>query len=96
MRVRQKNLVYITGMRPTTTPETLSEILRHDEYFGQYGKIVKVVVSKTKDTGNPNALVGVYVTFESHDAAARCIYAVDGSQNYDTRLRYVVSVRRCS
>ena len=91
MRVRQKNLVYITGMRPATNAENLSEVLRHDEYFGQYGKIVKVVVSKAKDTANANAPVGVYVTFETKEAAARCIQAVDGSQNYDTRLRYVLS-----
>ena len=89
IRVRQKNLVYITGMRPSTTAENLSEVLRHDEYFGQYGKIIKVVVSKAKENAAANAPVGVYVTFETKEAAARCIQAVDGSQNYDTRLRYV-------
>ena len=74
-------------MKPSTTAENLSEVLRRDEYFGQYGKIVKVVVSKAKDSTNPNAPVGVYVTFETQEAAARCIACVDGAQNYDTRLR---------
>ena len=52
-------------MRPTTSADHLSEILRSDEYFGQYGKIVKVVVSKAKDTANPQAPVGVYVLVRS-------------------------------
>lgn len=94
IRVRQKNLVYVTGMRPTSGAENLSELLRRDEYFGQYGRIVKVVVSKAKDSANPNAPVGVYVTFNSKDDAARCIAAVDGSQNYDTRLRCDKTNRR--
>lgn len=87
IRVRQKNLVYITGLKPTSSTDALSETLRRDEYFGQYGKIIKVVVSKAKDNANPNAPVGVYVTFETKEAAAKCIHVVDGSQNYDTRLR---------
>lgn len=87
IRVRQKNLVYVTGMRPTSTADHLSEILRRDEYFGQYGKIVKIVVSKAKDTNIPNPAVGVYVTFETKEAAAKCIQAIDGTHNYDSRLR---------
>ena len=88
IRVRQKNLVYITGMRPSTTTEHLSEVLRRDEYFGQYGKIVKIVVSKSKEPHLTYAPVGVYVTYETKEAAARCIQAVDGAPNYDLRLRY--------
>ncbi|KAI9716733.1 MAG: transcriptional repressor general negative regulator of transcription subunit 4 [Chrysothrix sp. TS-e1954] len=87
IRVRQKNLVYVTGMRPTSSAEHLSEILRSEEYFGQYGKIIKVVVSKAKDTANPLAPVGVYVTFANKDDASKCIAVVDGSQNYDMKLR---------
>lgn len=75
-------------MRPSQGAENLSETLRRDEYFGQYGKIIKVVVSKAKDTSNPNAPVGVYVTFANKEDAARCIQVVDGSPNYDSRLRF--------
>lgn len=82
IRVRQKNLVYVTGMRPTGSPERLAEELRKPEYFGQYGKIVKVVVSKAKENH-----VGIYVTFESKDDARRCIESVDGSSNNENRLR---------
>ncbi|KAB8346355.1 hypothetical protein FH972_023398 [Carpinus fangiana] len=82
IRVRQKNLVYVTGMRPTGSPEKLAEELRKPEYFGQYGKIVKVVVSKAKENH-----VGIYVTFENKDDARRCIESVDGSSNNENRLR---------
>jgi CCR4-NOT transcription complex subunit 4 len=53
LRVRQKNLVYVTGLRPIALGERLVERLRQRDMFGQYGDIVKVVVAKSKDTGQP-------------------------------------------
>jgi len=86
LRVVQKNLVYVTGLSPTVREDRLLETLRGDKYFGQYGKIVKIVVSKAKDRSDS---VGVYVTFARKEDAATCIAAVDGSQNGDRVLRYV-------
>lgn len=87
IRVRQKNLVYVTGMRPNVADDQLAEILRTHQYFGQYGQIIKIVVSKAKDSAHPNQGVGVYVTFARMDDAQRCIQAVDGSQNYGNKIR---------
>ncbi|KAK7545959.1 hypothetical protein IWX49DRAFT_499233 [Phyllosticta citricarpa] len=87
LRVVQKNLVYVTGLNPTTREDKLLEALRGDAYFGQYGKIVKIVVSKAKDTSHPQQTVGVYVTFARKEDAATCIAAVDGSVNGDRVLR---------
>ncbi|KAF2136262.1 uncharacterized protein K452DRAFT_237655 [Aplosporella prunicola CBS 121167] len=87
LRVVQKNLVYVTGLNPTTREDKLLETLRGDQYFGQYGKIVKIVVSKAKDTSHPQQSVGVYVTFARKEDAATCIAAVDGSINGDRTLR---------
>lgn len=87
LRVVQKNLVYVTGLAPTTREDRLLETLRGDQYFGQYGKIVKIVVSKAKDTSHPQQSVGVYVTFARKEDAANCIAAVDRSQNGDRTLR---------
>lgn len=39
VRVLQRNLVYIIGL---TMPLCREETLRRSEYFGKYGKIVKV------------------------------------------------------
>lgn len=86
MRVVQKNLVYVTGLSPTSQEDQLLQTLRGDQYFGQYGKIIKIVVSKAKDPSHPNS-VGVYVTFERKEDAAACIAAVDGSKNGERTLR---------
>ncbi|KAJ5347189.1 uncharacterized protein N7506_000442 [Penicillium brevicompactum] len=88
VRVVQKNLVYVIGLNPTIRDENqLLQTLRGREYFGQYGEIEKIVVSKAKPGGNPNQGIGVYVTFSRKLDAATCIGAVDGSGNGDRVLR---------
>ncbi|KAI4112756.1 MAG: hypothetical protein LQ345_006139 [Seirophora villosa] len=87
LRVVQKNLVYVVGLNPKSREEDLLQTLRGDQYFGQYGKIVKIVVSKAKENANGNSSIGVYVTFARKQDAASCIAAVDGSQNGDRTLR---------
>ncbi|KAJ5105706.1 hypothetical protein NUU61_003053 [Penicillium alfredii] len=88
VRVVQKNLVYVIGLNPTIRDENqLLQTLRGREYFGQYGDIEKIVVSKAKPGGNPNQGIGVYVTFTRKADAATCITAVDGSANGDRVLR---------
>lgn len=84
LRVVQKNLVYVTGLSPKLQEEELLHTLRGDTYFGQYGKIIKIVVSKARDRLDS---VGVYVTYEKKDDAQSCIQAVDGSPNGDRTLR---------
>ncbi|KAI9818785.1 MAG: transcriptional repressor general negative regulator of transcription subunit 4 [Pycnora praestabilis] len=84
LRVVQKNLVYVVGLNPRIREEDLLQTLRGDQYFGQYGKIVKIVVAKAKDGAQS---MGVYVTFAREQDAASCIAAVDGSQNGDRTLR---------
>ncbi|KAI6709837.1 hypothetical protein PZA11_000442 [Diplocarpon coronariae] len=89
LRVVQKNLVYVVGLSPNIAEKEILETLRGDKYFGQYGKIIKIVVSNKKDSsssGQPQSL-GVYVTFARKEDAARCIAAVNGSQNGDRVLR---------
>ncbi|KAL8991772.1 MAG: hypothetical protein Q9169_007666 [Polycauliona sp. 2 TL-2023] len=87
IRVVQKNLVYVVGLNPQSREEDLLQTLRGDQYFGQYGKIIKIVVSKAKVNAGGNSSIGVYVTFARREDAASCITAVDGSQNGDRTLR---------
>ena len=88
VRVVQKNLVYVIGLNPTIRDENqLLLTLRGRDYFGQYGDIEKIVVSKAKPGGNPNQGIGVYVTYARKADAATCIAAVDGSANADRVLR---------
>jgi len=96
--VIQRNLVYVTGLNPRTREEELLATLRGEAYFGQYGKILKIVVNKRTAQGGPGQIqnhhhesqgLGVYVTFSNKSEAEKCILAVDGSQNGDRTLRYV-------
>ena len=90
MRVKQQNLVYVIGLVPSIKDENvLLQTLRTNEYFGQYGEIEKIVVSKAKP-GAVNQGVGVYVTYATKEAAATCITTVDGSMNGDRVLRQVL------
>lgn len=101
MRVLQRNLVYVTGLNPNIREDDLLATLRGDHYFGQYGKIIKIVVNKRTGQGGPGggmhpgydaqqgaSGLGVYVTFEKKEEAEKCIAAVDGSLNGDRMLRY--------
>ncbi|KAG0746763.1 hypothetical protein G6F62_003784 [Rhizopus arrhizus] len=84
MRVVQKNLVYIIGLHPKLATE---EIIRSNDYFGQFGKIAKIVINKRQiaPTSHANGATSmqpsaaVYVTYVRKDDAAKAIHAVDGS-----------------
>lgn len=81
------NLVYVIGLVPSIKDETsLLQTLRGPDYFGQYGEIEKIVVSKAKPNA-PNQGIGVYVTYARKEDAALCIQTVDGSLNGERVLR---------
>lgn len=61
MRVIRRNLVYAVGMPPNIATE---DLLRKPEYFGQYGKIAKIVINRNHNPGDPRrASASAYVTF---------------------------------
>ncbi|PSR86637.1 General negative regulator of transcription C16C9.04c like [Actinidia chinensis var. chinensis] len=78
MRVIQRNLVYIVGLPLNLADE---DLLQHGEYFGQYGKVLKVSISRTA-AGTiqqfPNNTCSVYVTYSKEEEAVRCIQSVHG------------------
>ncbi|KAG2194133.1 hypothetical protein INT47_004203 [Mucor saturninus] len=88
MRVVQKNLVYIIGLHPRLATE---EIVRSHDFFGQFGKISKIVINKrpalpaAQMSTLPSA--AVYVTYYKKEDAAKAIAAVDGSVIADRVLR---------
>ncbi|CAH1763669.1 7353_t:CDS:10, partial [Entrophospora sp. SA101] len=91
MRVVQKNLVYVIGISPKIANE---EILRSHDYFGQYGKIAKIVVNRRNPPPSnvpgappPQPSVGVYITYVKKEDAAKAIAAVDGSVSDGKILR---------
>lgn len=80
LRVVQKNLVYVTGLNPPCASDELHSVLRSDKYFGQYGKILKIVINRKNPTSHhQNPGLVVYVTFARKEDALRCINELDGS-----------------
>ena len=61
MRVIRRNLVYAVGLPPSIATE---DILRKPEYFGQYGKLSKIVLNRNHNgNGDPRrASASAYVT----------------------------------
>ena len=62
--------------------------LRSNDYFGQYGRISKVLISKRTTAsklvmGTSESALGVYVTYHRKEDAARAIVAIDGSKGPD-------------
>ncbi|CAM8898050.1 unnamed protein product [Rhodiola kirilowii] len=78
VRVVQRNLVYVVGLPLNLGDE---DLLQQKEYFGRYGKVLKVSMSRTT-TGViqqfPNNTCSVYITYSKEEEAARCIQAVHG------------------
>lgn len=78
VRVVQKNLVYVIGLPHRTAAD--EGILRRHEYFGKYGKILKVVINRNNHyNSGPNPTVSAYITFAKKSDAAMCVRAVDKS-----------------
>ncbi|CAI0545333.1 unnamed protein product [Linum tenue] len=78
VRVIQRNLVYIVGLPLNFADE---DLLQRREYFGQYGKVLKVSMSRTAAgviQQFPNNTCSVYITYGKEDEAIRCIQSVHG------------------
>uniref|UniRef100_M4B544 RING-type domain-containing protein n=1 Tax=Hyaloperonospora arabidopsidis (strain Emoy2) TaxID=559515 RepID=M4B544_HYAAE len=76
VRVMQRNLVYVIGL---PVPFAEEDVLRSNECFGQYGKIVKAVVNKSHlSADRANATASAYITFANKEDALCCIVAIDG------------------
>ncbi|KAJ2498232.1 transcriptional repressor general negative regulator of transcription subunit 4 [Coemansia sp. RSA 1972] len=85
VRVVQKNLVYVIGLPSNLATE---DILRSHDYFGQFGRISKIVINRRQNgSSSHHPTVGVYVTFAVRDDATRAINAVDGSMLESRVLR---------
>lgn len=61
------------------TSAQLIPTLRSNEYFGQYGKISKIVIVKRTPPGGRAPVIGLYITYHRREDAARAIAAVDGA-----------------
>ncbi|XP_062011575.1 uncharacterized protein LOC133728181 isoform X1 [Rosa rugosa] len=79
VRVIQRNLVYIVGLPLNLADE--DQLLQRKEYFAQYGKVLKVSMSRTAAgviQQFPNNTCSVYITYSKEEEAVRCIQNVHG------------------
>ncbi|KAF8120954.1 hypothetical protein EV363DRAFT_1438082 [Boletus edulis] len=79
VRVVQRNVVYVVGIGPRFAKEELIPTLRSNDYFGQYGKISKILLVKRTPSGGGTPVLGLYITYHRREDAARCISTVDGA-----------------
>ena len=77
-RIIQKNLVYIIGLSSNLIK--IESQLKSYEYFGQYGKIIKLVINKNK-TYNSNGPNGpsytCFITYSSEAESSLAILSLD-------------------
>ncbi|XP_077232977.1 uncharacterized protein LOC143874086 isoform X2 [Tasmannia lanceolata] len=87
VRVIQRNLVYVIGIPANLANE---DALAQKEYFGQYGKVLKVSVTRAagyvciiraaggSQQSSNNNTCSVYITYSKEEEAVRCIQSVHG------------------
>ncbi|KAL1558099.1 RING-type E3 ubiquitin transferase [Salvia divinorum] len=78
VRVIQRNLVYVVGLPLNLADE---DLLQSREYFGQYGKALKVSISRTASGAIQqfaNSTCSGYITYSKEEEAVRCIQSVHG------------------
>ncbi|GFP92951.1 ccr4-not transcription complex subunit 4 [Phtheirospermum japonicum] len=78
VRVMQRKMAYVIGLPLSLADE---DILVRKEYFGQYGKVTKVSLSRTAGGAIQqfaNDTCSVYITFSKEEEALRCIQSVHG------------------
>ena len=71
----QRAVISVTGLSPRIAKE---EIMRRQEYFGQYGKIMRVVLNNTPSNTPGPPSFSCQITYSSREEAEQAILAVDG------------------
>jgi len=90
-RIIQKNLVYLIGLSSDLVK--IEPKLKSYEYFGQYGKIIKLVINKNK-TYNSNGPNGpsytCFITYSSESESSLAILSMDNCtiDNHEIKANY--------
>ncbi|KAL1532793.1 RING-type E3 ubiquitin transferase [Salvia divinorum] len=78
IRVIQRKMAYVIGLPLSLANE---DVLLRNDYFGQYGKVTKVSLSRTAGGAIQqfvNDTCSVYITYAKEEEALRCIQSVHG------------------
>ena len=74
LRIIQTNLIHIHGF-PKNIAQT--KILKSNEYFGQYGTIVKIMITYKINPDNNRKLYSAYISYSNEREAALAILCAD-------------------
>ena len=90
-RIIQKKLVYIIGLSSELVK--IENKLKSYEYFGQYGKIIKLVINKNKtyNTNGPNGpSYTCFITYSSEAESSLAILSMDNFiiDNHEIKANY--------
>ncbi|PHT54247.1 hypothetical protein CQW23_08709 [Capsicum baccatum] len=87
VRVIQRKMAYVIGLPLSLAYE---DLLQRKEYFGQYGKVTKISLSRTAGGAIQQFVhdtCSVYITYSKEEEAVRCIQSVHGFILEDRYLR---------
>ena len=74
LRIIQKNLVHFQGFPSIIADKNL---LAKKEYFGQYGKILKLIIVSKYDNITNKKSNSAYITYSTNEEAALAVLSVD-------------------
>jgi len=77
-------VISVTGLSPRIAKE---EIMRRQEYFGQYGKIMRVMLNNVPSNTPGPPSFSCQITYSSREEAEQAILAVDGVQLDGRKLK---------
>ena len=74
VRIIKTNLIHVHGL-----PKNLvsKDLLKSPEYFGQYGKIIKIIITQKKNPDNNRKTYSAYITYSNKREASLAILCVD-------------------
>ena len=76
IRIMQKNIVYVIGLSENLTQR---ELLSSLNFFGQYGKILKIVINQNgySQKYQNDTTYSAYVTYSTKEEAALALLCID-------------------
>ena len=84
IRIIQKNIIHVHGF-PKSIART--NLLKSNEYFGQYGNIVKTTITYKINPDNNKKLYSAYIVYSKESEAALAVLCVDSLLIYGKIIR---------
>ena len=74
IRIIKRNLIHVQGLPKSLA---ITEVLKSDDYFGQYGTITHAMIKYKLNHENNKKLYSAYITYSNEIEAALAVLCVD-------------------